>query len=611
MKIKSIKIKNFKSIGNSPYTLNFDNNFTLIRGLPGEGKSTILHAITFCLFGKSADFKGGSSSTLSVNNLINDVNKKETEVQIVLDNNYTIIRSLKPNKFQVLNEKGIDVNELSAKKLDQEVLEQDILNGLDLKMFQTSNYLYGNSTPFLYMSKAQKKDYIEKMLDLRIVYYLNENLKPFISENKLELNKLVSEETLLSSTIENEVFNIQQRIKKNEEQKLKIQNFNENKEQRIQDLNSAIDTTKKDINKITQDIEYIKSDIKTKRDELLEVDEMNYSLLKDNLSKKETLLQKLKDEIQKRKMEKDTYVENKKNYVHCQSCPTLTKIVGSYDMDSYQEFQVKSTTAYKTVLVQIEGIKKDILAIELFKDKNTKIESEINTFMFNLKQEENDLQNKTTLLDNYNKSIEDINKEVPPELIEINKEYLEELKSKKELNTKNKEQNYNQKVDLDKLKKEINDKEHKAKSLKSFLPLFENKLNELLQRFCENHFEFDITCKLLDDFELEFYKNGRVIDIFSLSTGQKGIISLSVTFSFLYLMEIKQMNSFEHIFIDEILDSSLNILVLDVLDYLKELSTKGKNITIISHNQHLIEYPEFDKVINVEKKGTFSTYTEV
>lgn len=201
---------------------------------------------------------------------------------------------------------------------------------------------------------------------------------------------------------------------------------------------------------------------------------------------------------------------------------------------------------------------------------------------------------------------ESINNEIAPILVPVSVDYLKKLEVSKTKIGKDIDDNYNQSIDLDKMKKEINDKEHKAKALKSYLPLFEKKLNELLERFMVEQ-EFGMRVNLEEDFELTFYKNNKAVDIFGMSNGQKGLINLAVTFSFLYLLEVKHQNPFNHIFIDEILDSSLNSQVLHVMDYLNELSA-SKNITVISHNSHLLEYPHFDKTLNVFKDGQFSKY---
>ena len=607
MKIKSITIKNFKSIGNAPFTYNFDSNFSLIKGSPGKGKTLILTAIAFNLFGKNTDFKGNSNSTLPANKLINDINNKELMTEIVLDNGYTIRRGLKPNVFEVLNEKGLNVNDLSSKKLDQEMLEQDILKGLDLNLFMTTNYLCSkpSSVPFLYMSKTQRKEYIEKMLDLRIVYHLNENLKPYIAENKLDKSKLENEQSLLNQTIENEVFNVQQAQKRLSEDKIKLDNFEVDKKKRLDNIEVQNISYSKAINEKQQQLNYIEGDIDITKDKLVAHDVDSYPILSSSKIEKEKLKQKLKDEIVKRKAEKDAFDKNKENYSFCGQCPTLSKIVGSFNVENYNTFQLKSAEAFNKIDSEIKEIVKKLDYQETIRNSNSEVEREIQKLNTQLREVEAELSIIANKVESNNKLKESIEREEPPKLTVVSTEYLQKLQNDKKDLEQRIDTNYNNNIDLDKMKKEINDKEHKAKALQSYLPLFEKKLNELLDKFLVN-MEFSIKAKLEDDFELTFYKNNKVVDIFGLSGGQKQLLTLSVTFSFLYLLELKHQNSFNHLFIDEILDMSLGVELPVVLDYLKELS-QHKCIDLISHNTSINE-EIFDKIVVVEKQDGFSKY---
>lgn len=608
MKINKITLKNFKSIGNSPLVYNFDTQFNLIKGKSGKGKSLLLAAIVYGLFGKSSDFKGGSNSTLPANKLVNDVNKKEMLITIELDNGYTIKRGLAPAVFEVINEKGISINDLSAKKLDQDMLEQDVLKGLTLDVFYTVNYLCDkpSSVPFLYMSKTQRKDYIEKILDLRIVYHLNENLKPYISTNSLEQSKLENEKTLIKTTLDNEVFNIQQTQKRIEEQKAKLKDFESNKQTKINEQDLIITNINNDIVNIKAKIDDISSNIETRKQDLSPIDNDKLQLLESSYKENEQKINQIQNILVNKKATKDAYESNRNNYVHCQGCATLDKLTGLFDFEGYEDTLNKSKTAIELLSKKNVVINNDIMNYKEIINSNSVVESDIQRLNSELQQlnytlssKESELKTNTTLLNNIKESI-------APTIQEVNLDYLKKLKAQQDECQINIDRNYNEKIDLDKMKKIINDKEHKTKALENYLPLFEEKLNTLLEKFYIN-MEFTLKCKLLSNFELEFYKNGKVVDIFSLSSGQKSLCNLAVTFAFLYLLEVKHQNGFNMLMVDEILDSSLGIEIMQVIDYLKELSQET-NITIISHNTYLIDYPSYDKVVEVVKDGTFTKY---
>lgn len=727
MNLTKIIIKNFKKIGEKPVEIPITKGMNLIRSEKnGTGKTTILSAIVFLKFGKTSDTKGNSKSTLPTSELINDVNKKELLVEGYFDNGYIIRRGLKPNIFEILDETGSNLADKSSKTIDQDFLESELL-GYTHETFMSTIFLNSkpNSIPFIYMSNTQRKEYIEKILDLRIIYFLNENLKKKISDNKQEIidnqkkldwsinnlevmkNEYGRQVTLLEKqkqeivdfesnrkkqvkSLEQDIVDIQNSITQ-----LEIENNNYNFELNKIELNAGVEsirlkqkeieseidsvsTSKLDnsetINNLThtlqqrnKELEAVKSLIETKQlhkqtlfEELSLLDEnLVLSLLSTNKEKTELLRTK----IIEKKAEYDSFIKAKDNYHFCGDCEKLTNIIGTFDDTAYDSFKQKSrdiattlnenSKIYNSTLGKVNELKNNIKTIEndisnldsnanslILSINNTEYllreeQNKIDKFKDNVKLKIQELVNKISILDNQvdviidkiknnissnilliqtkknnivqiENNINEVKSYKSPELIEPNKQPLIDCeKSIEEI-----EKNYNilqhKKTEIESVKNYINDKNIKEQALKSYIPMFEHKVNELIDRFTLDDM-FTVKAVLTDDFDIEFTKNGKSLNMFSLSEGQKSSITFAFTFAFQHLLDTRHQIKSNSLFIDEILDISLNSTRLhSILEYLKEVSS-DKSIYIISHNSSIQE-ELFDNIINVNIKNGFSSY---
>jgi DNA repair exonuclease SbcCD ATPase subunit len=733
MNLKKIKISNFKKIGKE-VTFVIKPGLNLIRSdINGTGKTTLLSAITFLLWNKNGDTKGNSKSTLSTTELINDINKKELLVEGYFDNGYIVRRGLKPNIFEIIDENGNNLADRSSKTIDQEFLETELL-GYNYETFMSTIFLNSkpNSIPFIYMSNTQRKEYIEKILDLRVIYYLNENLKTKISANKSEIqdcSKSIEFNKENQKMLGTELAR-QRQIQEN--QKLEILQFQKNKENQIQNNRNIIESLKTQIleiqnknttlesnlesgaftDQITANIESIqkeiaqiensnvsqsaiqeyvhsklsltveinnikdlqecknveleslKSQLETLQTELKNQDEES---LRNTLKLIDTRTNDLRNELVKKETEKNIHFKNKDNYSVCGECSTLSKIIGSFNIEEYDNYISKSELVKEQLQLKYSETESKIDSLSSLKNNiydkkeqlaslNTEIntiqnligtkESEIDKIDFkikelelNQKQQIQDKENQiigfkkdietikeriSTAIENSTREIQDkesqiktteiniqsINAQEPPTLIEINERPLKDCDSKI-IELENLYDLLNaQKTELDSLKESINSKNIKEQALKSYIPLFEDKVNALISRFTEDDM-FTIKAKLTEDFDIAFTKNGKPLNMFSLSEGQKASITFAFTFAFQFLLDTKNQIKESTLFIDEILDIALSSGRLNtIIEYLKEVSSSasGKSVYIISHN-HNLQLELFDSIIDVTIENGFSKYT--
>jgi len=173
IEFKNIRWKNFLSTGNNfmSIPLNSDKS-TLIVGQNGAGKSTMLDAISFALFGRA-------HRNINKSQLINSVNRKDMLVEVEFDvgkNQFKVIRGVKPTKFEIWKN-GTMINQSSHAKEYQKILEQNILK-LNHKTFHQVVVLGSSSfIPFMQLAGGHRREVIEDLLDINVFSAMNTLLK--------------------------------------------------------------------------------------------------------------------------------------------------------------------------------------------------------------------------------------------------------------------------------------------------------------------------------------------------------------------------------------------------------------------------------------------------
>ena len=177
---KTLKWKNLLSTGNYFTEIKlYENTNTLIVGTNGSGKSTMLDALCFSLFGKP--FRN-----INKPNLLNSINGKDcvVEVEFTIGNReYKIVRGIKPNIFQIYQDTVL-LNQDAAVRDYQDFLEKFILK-LNYKSF-TQIVILGSAsfTPFMQLSAADRRTIIEDLLDIQIFSTMNNLVKDKIANSK-------------------------------------------------------------------------------------------------------------------------------------------------------------------------------------------------------------------------------------------------------------------------------------------------------------------------------------------------------------------------------------------------------------------------------------------
>ena len=223
---QKITFKNFLSSGNSPVTINLnDHKTTLIHGVNGSGKSTVLDAICYALFNKP--FRN-----INLPQLINSANKKDllTEIEFSIGNDtYVVQRGMKPKRFTI----AVNGEPLEAKASDrdnQALLEQNILKMTMKSFIQVVILGSGNYQAFMALNTAARRDCVEDFLDIKVFSTMSVLAKERLRGLKDKVNE-----------VKGELGNLEYKI---ELQKDRIQELNERSASDIDDLKQEIDNHK-------------------------------------------------------------------------------------------------------------------------------------------------------------------------------------------------------------------------------------------------------------------------------------------------------------------------------------------------------------------------------
>ena len=183
---EKIRWKNFLSTGNQYSEISFtDDNTTLIIGTNGTGKSTVLDALTFSLFGRP--FR-----KINKPQLVNTVNEKDCKVEVefsIGSTDWRVVRGIKPNIFEIWKDDNV-LDQFSNVVDQQKWLEQNVLK-MNYKSF-TQIVILGSSTfvPFMQLPAAHRREVIEDLLDIKIFSSMSMLIKEKIRQRKEEVKVL-------------------------------------------------------------------------------------------------------------------------------------------------------------------------------------------------------------------------------------------------------------------------------------------------------------------------------------------------------------------------------------------------------------------------------------
>ena len=560
-----IRWKNLLSTGNYFTEIKLDNNTnTLVVGENGSGKSTMLDALCFGLFGKA--FRNVNKP-----NLLNSINGKDCVVEVEFNTNnklYKIIRGIKPNKFEIYCD-GELLNQDAAARDYQEYLEKFILK-LNYKSF-TQIVILGSASfvPFMQLSSSDRREIIEDLLDIQIFSTMNGLLRDRLSNNK---------DVMIQSKSEIEL--TQQRY---DLQNKHIKGLKQNNEDKVNEYASEIHGNTSAIQTLHGEIANLSSQVETHQNLVAEK-----TLVEDKIKKITKLESRIESNLSK--FRKDISF-----FAHNDDCPTCRQAIAA-------EFKEMEVTNLSTKGAECEhGLKELDSKLQGLQ----KALSEINNVQKIVQRLQIEIATKNTSITETNKYITKLEK------------LIEELKTNKASTEKEEEELKILNDTLTGLKglmrSLIDEKSYyevasgllkdtgiKTKIIKQYLPIINKLVNKYLASLdffvnfnLDESFKETIKSRHRDDFS---YNN--------FSEGEKQRIDMALMLTWRAVAKLKNSSNTNLLILDEVFDSSLDTNGTEELMKLLHM-LEGVNLFVISHKGDILQ-DKFVNVIRFEKIKNFS-----
>ena len=564
---KKVKYKNFLSSGNSFTEVDLDRSkTTLVVGQNGAGKSTMLDAISFGLFGKA-------HRNINKPQLINSINNKQCVVEVefsVGSSNYKVVRGIKPVKFEIyVNDKLMNQN--SHNKEYQKVLEQNILK-LTHKTFHQVVVLGSSSfTPFMQLSSYQRRDVIEDLLDIGVFSKMNMLLKEKIASLKEKINQTTHSIEINQTKTEAQKKYIRDISKiNNDAMQKREQEIVENKEEIAVLVDKNVETQTTSAN--------LQDSLQPKLKEL-----------RDNLNQ----LNKYETEFNSKIK---TLVKDAQFYEKNETCPTCEQDIEV----SLKEQKLNEATS------KAKELQSGLTQVQSERSKTTEELTDVESQLEQVNDLLREVQVNLKTIDALNRNIDKAKQEIDSlsdshsDLAQANDDFdkltSEYYSLNGELSTFREQYSYNSVIS-----EMLKDTGIKTKIIKQYLPVMNKLVNQYLQ-ILDFYVHFD-----LDESFTETIRS-RHRDAFSydsFSEGEKQRIDLSLLFTWRQVARMKNSISTNLLMLDETFDSSLDEAGIENL--IKIIHTLGEdtNVFIISHKGEILD-GKFENKIEFVKDKNFS-----
>ena len=577
VEFKKLSFCNIMSYGASGAEIDFQAGLNTIKAANGSGKSSILDALTFVLFGKPY-------RDIKLSELVNTSNGKGLEVTCefrIGTDLYMIRRGLKPAIFEIYKN-GKEMDMLSTKKLNQD--EIDKLLGINLRLFKNIVAVaVTNNKPFLSLPIGDKRALIENIFNIDVLGSMCKDVKKRKTVNSTELDLKTTERRGVVNSIEDNESYI-------ENMRRYIASFNEVKDANLKTIRENIDKYRKEIDRRTKNLAIAESKIKELTEEIGAVPDRSVG---ESLNMEIGKVQSIIDNIN------STLSKLKKSRL----CPVCNSPLDEGHARKHIEGMLaeKKSMEKETLPGLMERYRAYSDTVKTYQEK----QSFIQTIRDKARTEE---ITRSTLETELNKAKQNLEKESGKACPASVDSYVEKLNA---LRAQSEELNKDidvltEKILIDtQLIKILGDDGIKSYFFKKLIKVLNKSVNEYL-----NKFELKNTTIEFDETMAETMTTNLVPRTYSsYSSGERTRIDMSILLAFFDISRQISNWSCNLLFIDELLDQNIDQSGIEqfvsTLYNLIQLNKKKLGIYIISHKLSELKI-QITSTIEIKKVHDYS-----
>jgi|TARA_B110000908_G_scaffold172593_1_gene241097 DNA repair exonuclease SbcCD ATPase subunit len=563
---ESISYKNFLSTGDTPTVIPLNtDSATLVVGANGAGKSTMLDAISYALFGKP-------HRNINRPQLVNSINNKKLLVEVKFSlgsNNYRVVRGMKPNIFEIYHNDTL-LNQESHSRDYQKVLETNILK-LNHKSFHQVVVLgSSNFVPFMQLPSYQRRNVIEDLLDIGIFTKMNTLIKDRYSKMKSDIIDTDQQLSIIKEQIV-----LQSRHIAN------LKNID------IQQSTKAL----KQIESMQSEVDLLQNrnnDLQSKHDKIApsRLADKNSAIENQN----SLVGYKIQINTNVSKIVKDAMF-----YENNDCCPTCDQLITA-EVKGVKKAEAQEKAQSLNHGLQL--LEEKIAAANKVFDSTNEAYNAINDLL-------SDIRSNQSLIGNLHKQISDLQTQenAENELTDTKAAELD-LDSRKvqyENALSNKSSQLETRSYYDAIGEMLKDTGIKTKIIRQYLPVMNKLINKYL-----NILDFFVKFDLDESFNETIKSRHRdEFSYASFSEGEKSRIDLALLFAWRQIAKMKNSANTNLLILDETFDSSLDVDGVDNLLKILYSLKKDTNVFIISHKKDVLD-GKFPSRIEFEKVNNFS-----